>query len=116
MSLRRVHCSPLQPVWKVIMSAPSVGTQLLEARSNARSSRTLFALLAAAHLVKAFWSLEHVLVAELVQNLSVTVALALFAANFHLTPRKSLPYRMVWLAVMVAVVAIAVDILVALKP
>jgi len=95
----------------MIKTIHSADTQLLAARSNPRSSRVLFALLAAAYLVKTFWSLEHVQVAELIQNFSVSVALALFAANFHLAPRNSLPYRTVWLAVIVTVVAIAMDIL-----
>ena len=97
------------------MSATSAGTQLLAARANSRSSRTLFALLAAAHLLKAFWSLEHVLVAELIQNLSSCVALALFAAGFHLAPRKSMPYRLVGFTVIVAVIAIGVEILTAIQ-
>ena len=97
------------------MSATGASTELLAAHSNARRARTLFALLAAAHLLKAFWSLEQMLVAQVLQNLSICVALGLFAAGFHLAPRKSLPYRLVWFTVIVAVIAIAAEILTAIN-
>src|ERR1044071_3319438 len=98
------------------MSATDAGAQWSMARTSSRSSRTLFALLAAAHLLKAFWSLEQGLVVALIQNLAVCAALALFAAGFHLAPRRSLPYRLVGFTVIVAVLAVAVDILTAIAP
>ena len=96
------------------MSATDAGAQWAMVRSNSRSSRALFALLAAAQLLKAFWSLEQGLVIASIQSLAVCVALALFAAGFHLAPRQSLPYRLVGFTVIVAVLAVAADILAAI--
>jgi hypothetical protein len=97
------------------MSAHGADTQLLASHSDARRSRVLFALLAATFLVKAFWSLELLLVAELIQNLAASMALAMFAADFQRAPSGSLPFRLVWTAVIVTVVATAADILLTLQ-